>query len=140
MGTVLAVFVVVLVLGATAVLAVRRTSRGPAAAPTAHPAPPRPAAPPPMTGLAAALDQVTDRGTGRPMRERLDLEDAHIAELRSSDDTGPLLGRALDAVAHHDASSDHRPAAAGDGAVGDGAVGDGGRGAETDDGGGHERA
>jgi hypothetical protein len=51
-----------------------------------------------MTGLESALERVTDR-TGRPIRERIDAEARHVDDLRVSDDTGPLLRRALDHVA-----------------------------------------
>ena len=57
--------------------------------------------PPPMNGLESALAMVTDR-TGRPIREAIDAEAAHVDELRVPDDTGPLLRRALDHVAHLD--------------------------------------
>lgn len=56
----------------------------------------------PMTGLEAALAQVTDR-EGRPIGERIDAESDLVDELRVPDDTGPLLRRALDRVEHDDA-------------------------------------
>lgn len=111
MGTWIAIIViaVVVVLGATAVLIGRR--RRPAAEPAPEPAP-RPAAPPaaPMTDLESALSHVTDRD-GRPIKERIDAESVHVDPLRDPDDTGPLLRRALDSVAHHDeqATDDSRP-------------------------------
>lgn len=67
-----------------------------------------------MTGLEDALASVTDR-SGTSMRDRLDAESAHVDPLRVSDDTGPLLRRALDHVAPDDArdqiaNADERPA------------------------------
>lgn len=53
--------------------------------------------PAPMTDLEAALAQVTDR-SGRPIGESIDAEAGIVDELRDGDDTGPLLGRALDAI------------------------------------------
>ena len=55
----------------------------------------------PMVGLEAALDQVTDR-TGRKLRDKLEDEAGIVADLRTPDDTGPVLRRALDRVEHHD--------------------------------------
>lgn len=52
----------------------------------------------PMTGLEAALDQVTDR-SGRKMREKIEGTTA-IDDLRVPEDTGPILRRALDQVEH----------------------------------------
>lgn len=76
----------------------RRTPES--SAPAGPVAAPEPSAdgPPPMTGLEAALQQVTDR-EGRPIREAIDAEAGHVDELRVPDDTGPLLRRALDHVA-----------------------------------------
>lgn len=54
-----------------------------------------------MTGLESALNDVTDR-SGRSMREHIDAEADHVDRLRVQDDTGPLLRRALDHVAHRD--------------------------------------
>lgn len=90
--------IVVIIVAATAVLIRRRRSAA-AEPPATH----RPAAPPaaPMTDLEAALAQVTDRD-GRPIRERIDAESVHVDPLRDPNDTGPLLRRALDSVAHHD--------------------------------------
>ncbi len=50
-----------------------------------------------MHGLEDALAQVTDR-SGRSMAERLDDENELVDGLRVTDDTGPLLRRALDHV------------------------------------------
>jgi len=50
-----------------------------------------------MTGLEDALAQVTDR-SGTTLRDRLDAESDHVEQLRVTDDTGPLLRRALDHV------------------------------------------
>ena len=98
----------VVVVAAVAVMALllRRRALARAAA-TAPPAPARPAAPaaPPMTDLESALARVTARD-GRPIRERIDAESVHVDPLRDPDDTGPLLRRALDSVAHHDDESD----------------------------------
>ena len=58
-----------------------------------------------MTGLEDALSSVTDR-SGTSMRDRLDAESAHVDPLRDSDDTGPLLRRALDHVAADDANDE----------------------------------
>lgn len=63
-----------------------------------------------MTGLEAALAQVTGRD-GRPIAEHIDAESQHVDDLRVPDDTGPLLRRALDHVEQHespagDASTD----------------------------------
>jgi low affinity Fe/Cu permease len=74
----------------------------------------RPIEPPaPMTGLESALAHATDR-TGRPMQARLDEESGHVDDLRVPDDTGPVLRRALDHVAHVDPSTpDDQPPANG---------------------------
>jgi flagellar basal body-associated protein FliL len=53
----------------------------------------------PMTGLESALDQAMDR-SGRKMREKIDAEAEIVDGLKSSDDTGPILRRALDRVEH----------------------------------------
>ena len=50
-----------------------------------------------MTGLEDALNKATDR-TGHTMADRLDAESEHLDRLRQTDDTGPLLRRALDSV------------------------------------------
>lgn len=55
----------------------------------------------PMTGLEAALAQVTGRD-GRSIGERIDAEAPLVDELRVPDDTGPVLRRALDRVEGHD--------------------------------------
>lgn len=104
MGYVIALIVVVV--AGLALLMLRRRSTHPPVEAASEP--PEPSTPPshrpdpaPMTGLESALDQATDR-SGRPMRERIDEEAGHIDELRVQDDTGPLLRRALDHVAHRD--------------------------------------
>ena len=74
--------------------------------PAADPAPPAPPEPPPMSGLESALSRVTDRA-GRPIREHIDAETAHVDDLRVPDDTGPLLRRALDHVSHADEPKPH---------------------------------
>lgn len=99
---VIAAVVLVVVLVAAAAVMVRRRST-PTSAPTA------PAVPvassheteQPMTGLEAALAQVTGRD-GRPIGESIDAEAHLVDELRVPDDTGPVLRRALDRVEHHD--------------------------------------
>jgi hypothetical protein len=40
------------------------------------------------------------------MRDRLDAESAHVEELRVTDDTGPLLRRALDHVSTGEAAAE----------------------------------
>lgn len=57
------------------------------------------APPAPMTGLESALDSVMDR-SGRNMRQNLEAEAAIVDDLKVSDDTGPILRRALDRVEH----------------------------------------
>ncbi|MFP5487855.1 MAG: hypothetical protein ACLGHQ_06070 [Acidimicrobiia bacterium] len=102
MGIWIAVIVVAVVLvGAVAGLAVRSRRSSAAATTPAEPARPPVTPPTPMTDLEAALSRVTDRD-GRPIRERIDAEAAHVDPLRDPDDTGPLLRRALDSVAHQD--------------------------------------
>lgn len=102
MGLVIAVIVIAVVLaGAAAAIVVRRRRAVTAAPPTAEPSRPPVAPPPPMTDLESALSRVTDRD-GRPIRERIDAEAVHVDPLRDPDDTGPLLRRVLDSVAHHD--------------------------------------
>ena len=71
----------------------------------------------PMTGLESALDKATAHD-GRPMREALDAETAHVDDLRVPDDTGPLLRRALD----HVVTPDDVDGDAGDRDEGDGAT------------------
>jgi hypothetical protein len=91
-----AIVVIILALAIVAgVLMARRRSRRQVAEPDEPVAAPAEAAP--MTGLEAALERATDR-TGRPLRDRLDAETAHVDDLRVPDDTGPLLRRALDHV------------------------------------------
>lgn len=115
MGVVVAIIVVaIIVIGAGVALGLRHRSRP---APEAPRRPPRPE-PAPMTGLEDALSQVTDR-SGTPMRDRLDAETDHVEQFRVTDDTGPLLRRALDQVGPE-------PRAAGETAHGDGEVSDGG--------------
>jgi hypothetical protein len=87
------VVIVVLVAVAAVVLYLQRRGAGQHTAPST---PPRPE-PAPMTGLEQALNQVVDK-SGTTMAARLDAESAHVDELRVSDDTGPLLRRALDHV------------------------------------------
>jgi len=99
--------VVVLAIVALAVLLLRRRARANGSEPAeAPPAPPtaRPE-PEPMTGLEAALAQVTDRD-GRPIGEHIDAEAPLVDELRTPDDTGPVLRRALDRVEQHPSDSD----------------------------------
>lgn len=97
MGVVIAIIVIAVVVVAAIGIAfgLRRRSRS-AQEPTAPPRPARPD-PPPMTGLEDALAQVTDR-SGTTMRDRLDAEADHVEQLRVTNDTGPLLRRALDQV------------------------------------------
>ena len=99
---VIVIAVVVIAVVATTVVVLRRRAAASIAA-TEPGASARPAAPPaaPMTDLESALAKVTDRD-GRPIRERIDAESVHVDPLRDPDDTGPLLRRALDSVAHHD--------------------------------------
>ena len=101
--------VVVLVLVALAVAAavVMRNRRSTAAATAAVAAPPAPTSrlDEPMTGLESALAEVTGRD-GRPIGEKIDAEAQHVDDLRVTDDTGPLLRRALDHVEHHDEHHD----------------------------------
>ena len=94
--------IVVVVLAAAAVVVVRRRRPSESAAP--EPATAARAATPissPMTDLESALAKVTDRD-GRPIKERIDAESVHVDPLRDPEDTGPLLRRALDSVAHHE--------------------------------------
>jgi hypothetical protein len=96
-GVVIAIIVIAVVVVAAIGIAfgLRRRPRS-AQEPTAPPRPARPD-PPPMTGLEDALAQVTDR-SGTTMRDRLDAEADHVEQLRVTNDTGPLLRRALDQV------------------------------------------
>lgn len=97
---VVVVVVVVIVVAAIVALSVSRGRSDSAADPVVLAQPPRiRPADEPMTGLESALAQVTDRA-GRPIGDRIDAESGHIDELRVPDDTGPLLRRALDHVAH----------------------------------------
>lgn len=100
MGTVIAIIAVVVVVAIVVGVVVmrRRSASTPAPTPDPPPAPrtPRPE-PAPMTGLEEALNKATDR-SGSTMADRLDAEQGHLDELRQTDDTGPLLRRALDSV------------------------------------------
>lgn len=105
MGTVIAITVVIVVAAVVVGVVVMRR-RGAADAGPAPEAPtprtPRPE-PAPMTGLEDALNKATDR-TGSTLADRLDAEQDHVDQLRQTDDTGPLLRRALDSVDRgHDA-------------------------------------
>lgn len=118
MGTVIAIIVVVVVVAIAVGVVMMRRTRAATAAPTPEPpvAPrmPRPA-PAPMTGLEEALNKATDR-TGHTMADRLDAEQDQVDRLRQTDDTGPLLRRALDSVDRgHDvpAEGDAAPVAEG---------------------------
>ena len=100
------------IVAAAAVLIRRRasgTSETGSAQTLPQPAPPENL---PMTGLEAALAEITDR-EGRPIGERIDAEAPLVDELRVPDDTGPVLRRALDRVEHHaddephDSADDH---------------------------------
>jgi hypothetical protein len=96
-GVVIAIVVVAVIVVAVGVaLGLRHRSRPEPAPPVAPSRPARPE-PAPMTGLDDALAQVTDR-SGISMRDRLDAESDHVEQLRATDDTGPLLRRALDQV------------------------------------------
>ena len=100
MITVLIVILVVLAAAGGAGLAVlkQRAQRGGGEAPFSVGTAPDVPAPPPMTDLEAALDQVADR-SGKTLRDKLEAESAVVDDLRVPDDTGPLLRRALDRVA-----------------------------------------
>lgn len=96
---IIVIIVAVVVAIAVGVVLMRRrgaSDTAPAPEPPTTPRTPRPE-PPPMTGLEEALNKATDR-TGHTMADRLDAETDHVAELRETDDTGPLLRRALDSV------------------------------------------
>lgn len=97
---VIAAAAVIAVVAAALLLRRRRRSVPATADPTSSPRTPAPPARP-MNGLESALAQVTDRD-GRPIKERIDAESAHVDPLRDPDDTGPLLRRALDSVVHHE--------------------------------------
>jgi hypothetical protein len=68
----------------------------------------------PFTGLESALDSATGRD-GRKLRDKIEGETA-IDDLRVVDDSGPILRRALDHVAHanDNAHVDHGRVDAGD--------------------------
>ena len=109
MGTVFAIVIVVVVVAVVVgVGLIRRKGAAdtvPAPEAPRTPRTPRPE-PAPMTGLEEALNKATDR-TGSTMADRLDAEQDHVDELRQTDDTGPLLRRALDSVDRgHDAPTD----------------------------------
>ena len=101
-GLVLAAAVAFAIVVIVVVVLLRRRASGAAPEPVAapHARPERPADLP-MSGLEAALAQVTGRD-GRPIGERIDAEAQHVDDLRVPDDTGPLLRRALDHVEHRD--------------------------------------
>lgn len=94
--------IIVIVAGALAatVVVLARGRRATPTVPDPAPAARTVAAPAssPMTDLESALAQVTDRD-GRPIKERIEAESVPS---RDPDDTGPLLRRALDSVAHHE--------------------------------------
>lgn len=116
MGTTLrpvGIWIVVIIVAVGVALAVgvvltqrkRTADTAPTTEPAPAPRPPRPE-PAPMTGLEEALNKATDR-TGHTLADRLDAESDHVAQLRDTDDTGPLLRRALDSVdRRHDAPVD----------------------------------
>jgi hypothetical protein len=83
------------------VILIRRRSARSAQTVPAPPEAPVRKADEPMTGLEAALAEVTDRD-GRPIGERIEAEAEIVDDLRVPDDTGPLLRRALDRVEHDD--------------------------------------
>ena len=96
--------VVVIAVAITIALAARRKRQAGPVTAEAPPRAPRPE-PEPMHGLEDALKRVTDR-SGTTMADRLDAEATHVDELRVSDDTGPLLRRALDHVTPHERASE----------------------------------
>lgn len=120
MGTVITIVVVAVVVAIAVGVVMMRRKRAVTAAPTPEPAvAPRTArpAPAPMTGLEEALNKATDR-TGSTMADRLDAEQDHVDQLRQTDDTGPLLRRALDSVDRgHDAPVEGDPAPTAEGAA-----------------------
>lgn len=91
MGIVIALIAVALI-GACVAFAMR--GRSAQVAPAARPLP----EPEPMIGLESALDEATDRA-GRNMRQRMAAVEG-LDDLRVTDDTGPVLRRALDHVAN----------------------------------------
>ena len=93
--------VVLVVVALAVVLLTRRRGRAnvPEPADTSPSSAPARPEPEPMTGLEAALAQVTDRD-GRPIGEHIDAEAPLVDDLRVPDDTGPVLRRALDRVEH----------------------------------------
>lgn len=58
------------------------------------------------SGLEAALDDTVGRD-GRTMRDALDAESDHVDQLRTPDDSGPLLGRALDQISDDGTATEH---------------------------------
>ncbi len=113
------VLVVAVVIGVV-VFVMRRRSSNDAPTPPASAAPAADTGETAMTGLEAALAQVTGRD-GRPIAEHIDAESQHVDDLRVPDDTGPLLRRALDHVEQHeptpgDAPTDASPDDSTDGA------------------------
>ena len=98
--------VIVVVAVVVAAWALWRRSRKPAPPPTPE-RPKRVVDATPMNGLESALDQTTDR-SGRNMREKIESATV-IDDLRSPDDTGPILGRALDQVEHQHADPTVEP-------------------------------
>jgi hypothetical protein len=91
-GLIVIVLAVVVVVGGVAFAVTRRKRPDAAATPQPSVAPAAP-----MMGLESALDQVMDR-SGRKMRENLEAEAAIVDDLKTPDDTGPILRRALDRV------------------------------------------
>jgi hypothetical protein len=97
---VVVVVVLVALVGAAAAFVLSRRKSATAAGDSGPDASRSSIAPPaPMTGLESALDQAMDR-SGRNMREKIEAEADKVEELRASDDTGPILRRALDRVEH----------------------------------------
>lgn len=101
MLVVLVVIAVLVVLAGVVAMVVRsRRASAPTATQPAADATRSSIAPPaPMTGLESALDQAMDR-SGRKMREKLEAEADIVDGLKSPEDTGPILRRALDRVEH----------------------------------------
>ncbi len=100
MLVIIAVVVVVAILVIVWWLVSRKRSSP--SAPLPPPTPPAPSTaradrpePPPMTGLEEALNRATDR-SGTSMADRLASESETVEGFRVTDDTGPLLRRALD--------------------------------------------
>ena len=105
MGVAIVIIAVIVVAIAIAVaLVARRKRQARPVGAEATSRPPRPE-PEPMHGLEDALNRITDR-SGATMADRLDAEATHIDEIRVSDDTGPLLRRALDHVTPHEPTTE----------------------------------